>query len=257
MIYNAESYQIIDVTDENVEEIGVFCVKDKKSPGFKLKAEWFKCHYNEGLRIKIAIDKQYKQIGFIEYIPSEFAWRPIQAKNFLFIHCIAIMVKDARNQQIGSELIQRCEQDAQSEKKSGVCVMSSDGVWMANKSIFVKNGFIIADKLGRFELMVKKIGDNIPMPKFIDWSNKQIKYQGWNLIYSDQCPWHEKSAKDLKQYASFKGIELNVLKLNSNVEAQNAPSGFGTFSLIKDGRQLEDHYISQTRFENILRKELK
>jgi hypothetical protein len=48
------------------------------------------------------------------------------------------------------------------------------------------------------------------------------------------------------------GIVLNVLKFSNHIDAQNAPSGFGGFSLIKDGILIEDHYISGTRFRNIL-----
>jgi hypothetical protein len=50
------------------------------------------------------------------------------------------------------------------------------------------------------------------------------------------------------------GITLTVKKLATPKEAQKAPSGFGTFSLIKDGKLLADHYISRTRFENILKQ---
>ncbi|WP_282134916.1 hypothetical protein [Seonamhaeicola maritimus] len=53
------------------------------------------------------------------------------------------------------------------------------------------------------------------------------------------------------------GIDLKVSKINTVEEAKNAPSGFGVFNLLRDGRLLEDHYISGTRFRNILEKELK
>jgi hypothetical protein len=35
------------------------------------------------------------------------------------------------------------------------------------------------------------------------------------------------------------------------------PSGFGVFALVKDGKLLEDHYLSKRRFETIIKKELK
>jgi hypothetical protein len=135
--------------------------------------------------------------------------------------------------------------------------MSSEGTWIANKSLYVKNNFIVADKLGRFELMVKSFDNNKNIPRLIDWTKQQSKYKGWNLVYADQCPWHEKSAADLKQSALEHGIDLKVKKLRTAKEAQNAPSGFGTYSLVKDGRLLGDHYLSRTRFENIVRDELK
>ncbi|MDP8221077.1 MAG: GNAT family N-acetyltransferase [Candidatus Stygibacter frigidus] len=230
--------------------------KNKKAPGYAKKVEWFKSRLNKGLKIKIAIDEEGKQLGFIEYIPSESAWRPVKADNYYFIHCIGLFAKEARHRNIGTTLLQMCEEEAKQNDKDGVCVMSSNGAWMANKTLFEKNGFAIIDQLGRFELMCKKIKIKAGDPCFIDWTKKQVDYKGWNLIYSDQCPWHEKSVADLKQSALEHGINLKVTKLNTPEEAQNAPSGFGTFSLIKDGKLIEDHYLSKTRFENILKKEL-
>ena len=158
---------------------------------------------------------------------------------------------------IGTALLKQCEQDALLNNKAGVCAMSSDGAWMANRTLFEKNGFTITDKLDRFELLSKKLKENVSAPKFFDWQTRQAEYKGWNLIYSDQCPWHEKSITDLKQSALDNGILLKVKKLTTPKEAQNAPSGFGTFSLIKDGKLLGDHYLSRTRFENILQQEMK
>ncbi len=248
---------IIDVTVDNVSEVGIYCIKNKRTLGFNKKVDWFKNKLNEGLKIKIAIDEVGKQLGFIEYIPSELAWRPINADNYLFIQCIALFVKDAKHKSIGTKLLQMCEEDAKLNNKFGVCVMSSSGAWMANKTIFEKNDYSIIDQLGRFELMFKKFSNNSKNPRFIDWTKKQANYKGWNLIYSDQCPWHEKSIADLKQSALDNGINLKVKKLNTPKEAQNAPSGFGTFSLLKNSKLIEDHYLSKTRFENILKKELR
>jgi len=249
--------KILDVNAENVAELGVFCIKNKKSSAYHAKVEWFQSKLNKGLKIKIAVDKNDKQIGFIEYIPSELAWRPIKVDNYYFIQCIVLFAKKEKENGIGSLLIQQCEQDAKDNNKSGICAMSSKGPWIANKSIYEKNDFTLADSLGRFELMFKPFDNGKSKPSFIDWTKQQSKYKGWNLIYSDQCPWHEKSINDIQESAINNGIKLTVKKLESPKEAQMAPSGFGTFSLIKDGKLLEDHYISKTRFENILRKESK
>ena len=135
--------------------------------------------------------------------------------------------------------------------------MTSDGTWIANRTMFEKIGFIIADRLERFELMYKALDDRAPLPKFNNWNERQAEYQGWNLIYSDQCPMHEKSITDVTQCATENKITLNVIKLTTPRDAQKAPSGFGTYALIKDGKLLADHCISRTRFENILKQEKK
>ncbi len=248
--------KIIDITPSNVDELGTYCVKDKKSAGYKAKALWYKNQYVNGLRIKIALDSNDKQIGFIEFIHSENAWRPINAKNYIFIQCIGVFSKENREDNLGSNLIKTCEDYAVENNKDGVCVMCSDGVWICNKSVFEKNGYKIADILDRFELMYKSLCKDSPTPLFFNWVEKQADYKGWHLLYSDQCPWHDKAALELKSTAQKHGIELNIKKINNSNEAQNAPSGFATFSLLYNGKLIEDHYISKTRFENILKKEL-
>lgn len=247
---------IIDVSAENVSEVGVFCIKNKKSPGYAAKVDWFRSKINQGLKIKIAVNEAGKQLGFIEYLPSELAWRPIKADNYFFIQCIALFTKDSRQKNIGSSLIQLCEKEATENNKLGVCVMTSSGAWMANKAIFEKNDYATVEQKGRFELMCKKFSNGGNDPEFNDWTAKQATYKGWNLIYSDQCPWHQKSVTDLKQTAVDHGFELAITRLTTPKQAQNAPSGFGTFALINNGKLLADHYISQTRFKNILKEEL-
>jgi GNAT superfamily N-acetyltransferase len=256
MTIQSNEITLLEVTPANVSEIGLFCIKDKKAPGYTSKMDWFKSAINKGIKIRIATDQQNKQLGFIEYIPSELAWRPVEATNYLFVQCIALMVKEARQNGIGSALLNYCEMDARKNNKSGVCAMSSNGVWMANRTLFEKNGYREVDKLGRFELMSLTFDDKFPQPRFIDWTKHQTEYTDWNLVYSDQCPWHQKSVNDLVQAASDYGIEMKVTKLLTPEEARNTPSGFGTFSLIKDGKLLEDHYLSRTRFENIVKQEM-
>jgi len=257
MTMNNSYIKILDVTTDNVSEFGIFCIKDKKSPGYQAKVEWFKSKINKGLKIKIVTDNKGKQVGFVEYIPSELAWRPIKADNYYFIQCIALFVKEAKGRGVGSYLLEIVEEDAKKNQKAGICAMTSNGAWISNKSLFEKNNFIMIDKLDRFELMHKKIDKNSSTPKFNDWTKEQPIYIGWHLIYSNQCPWHKKSITDLQQSAIDNNIPLVIKELTSPKEAQKAPSGYGTFSLLKDGKLLADHYISRTRFENIIKQEIK
>jgi len=60
----------------------------------------------------------------------------------------------------------------------------------------------------------------------------------------------------MKRTAVTLGQKLKVTVMDSAVAAQNSPSGYGVYSLVFDGKLLADHYISNTRFRNILTKEL-
>lgn len=247
--------KIIEVTPENVEQETLFCIKDMKKSGAKSKQNWFIKRYKEGLKLKILKDETDKMLGFVEYIPVTDAWRPVDADNFMFIHCTYIYAKKDRNKGLGALLINEAEKEAKSKNMDGLCVMTSNGSWIADQRIFKQNGFKEVDQRGRFELFSKKWNTIAPDPKLIDWTLQQKNYQGWNLVYANQCPWHEKSVEAMLHVALDFGIDLKITKLETAKEAKNAPSGFGVFNLLYNGKLLEDHYLSATRFQNILKAE--
>lgn len=251
-----EVFHIIDVTKDNVADAGVYCIKNKKAPGYRAKLDWFNQQFDQGLAFKIVEDGAGKQLGFIEYLPAEYAWRPVNAPNWLFVQCIALFAKEAKGKGAGSMLLQCAIDDAQRLGKHGVCVMSSEGVWMAGRALFEKHGFEMADSRGRFDLLHIPVDQNADPPRLFPWDDQLPNYQGWHLLYADQCPWHCKSVQDLSEVAAGLGIDLQVSRLEAPVDAQLGPSGFGTYALIRDGRLLADHYISRTRFLNIVKKEL-
>ena len=79
---------VIDVHAENVEQTSLFCMMSKKrSEGYQKKLAWLRARFDEGLRIRL-LDLKEGGRGFIEYIPGEYAWRPVFAEGFMFIHCL-------------------------------------------------------------------------------------------------------------------------------------------------------------------------
>lgn len=248
--------KIVEVTPENAVKETFFCIKDNKRQGFEDKLKWFERSYIEGLKIKILKNDKDKMIGFIEYVPAKNAWRPVDADNYMFIHCTYIYSKKDRSKGYGSILLEDAEKEAKAKGLDGVCVITSTGGWLANKSLFEKNGFEQIEVKDRFELLSKTWNSNTKKPKFHNWTNQQKKYKGWHLLYADQCPWHEKSVAAMLNVAMDYDVDLKVSKINTVEEAKMAPSGFGVFNLLRDGRLIEDHYLSATRFRNILKNEL-
>ena len=126
---------------------------------------------------------------------------------------------------------------------------------MASRQVFLKNGFEQIDEADRFQLVVRRLKKG-PEPRFRDISGNLAKYRGLHIVYSAQCPMLPKSVSDLSEMATEQGLRLRVTRLNSAREAQNAPSYYGVFNLVWNGRLLSDHYVSKGRFKNILRKEI-
>ena len=247
---------IIDVDENNISQYPPKCFLNPKNEGYQIKLEWLKKRFSEGLKIKL-LYLETKCIGFIEYVPGEYAWRAVDAKGYMFIHCIWISPNKHKEKGYGSLLVKECVKNAKKEGKYGIAVVTSEGPFMAGKDLFLKNEFkSIASAKPSFELMVKILKEG-PLPKFNDWEKQLSKYEGLNIIYSNQCPWVTRSIKELSEITKKKGLKLKVTELKNAEQAQNAPSIYAVFNLIYNGKLLIDHYISNTRFLNIINKEIK
>jgi ribosomal protein S18 acetylase RimI-like enzyme len=248
---------IVTLTPENYAEYGCRCFLNPKHEGHLKKLEWLKERFAEGLTIKhLFLQGEKNAAGFIEYVPGEYAWRAVNAKGYLFIHCIWVSPNKNKNKGYGSQLVKECIEDAKKTGAYGVTVITSEGPFIASQELFLKNGFEITAQSGNYELLVFKLKEG-PLPSFNDWAGQLKNYQGLNIVYSNQCPWVARSIPELTEFAQENGLELKITKLETPNQAQNAPSIYSVFNLLYDGKLIIDHYVSTTRFRNIVKKELK
>lgn len=250
-------YKIVQVTPDNLKEHPqAICYINPKHESYNLKAEWLKQRQKEGLVIKLLYPEGEKKAqGLIEYTRGENAWRAVSAPGYMFIHCIWVYSNEYKGKGLGKVLLNDCIKDAEKQSLNGVAVLVSNDAFMAKSALFRKNGFTVADnaKPG-FELLVKQFGD-APLPKFNDWQSSLKTFQGLQIVYTKQCPWVARFVSELESYTKEKGLKLTITELKTPAEAQAAPSPYTTFNLINNGKLLADHYISMTRFNNILKKE--
>ena len=110
--------QILDLTPENIADYGVCGYKDvKKHLELRRKIAWFKEYYPKGLRIKAIFSKKGGYQGMLEYIPGKFAHRPVEAENYMFIHCIFVgFKKEFKGKGHASSLIDECIKDAKNDR---------------------------------------------------------------------------------------------------------------------------------------------
>ena len=254
-----ERIEIIDTNADNILEYGICGYKNIKREGYPEKIEWLKDRFPEGMKIKTLYSDEDGTQGMIEYIPGEFCWRPVEASGYMFIHCIFVGFKRAyKGKGYGTLLVDECLKDAGKGNMWGVAVVTRKGSFMAGKEIFVKNGFEGVDKASPdFELLVRKLNEKAPPPKFKgNWEKRLSQYgRGLTIIRANQCPYSVKNVREISETAEkVHGIKPNIIELKNCQEAQNSPCPFGTFCIVYNGKVVAEAPISNTRFKNIVNK---
>jgi hypothetical protein len=247
---------IIEVTPDTISNHPqAICFINPKHEFYYKKIEWLREQFKNGLKIKLLYLKGEKRpIGFVEYVPGEYCWRSVNAKGYMFIHCLWTNGKKHQHQGMGRLLLEEVEKD--SKEMLGVAVVTSDKSFMSSQKIFKKNGYSIISESGKDQLMMKQF-NNGPLPFINNWQAELEKFNGLSIIYSKQCPWVARFIEEIKPILEDKKLKPKIFQLKTAADAQKAPSFYSVFNLIYNGKLLADRYISTTRFLNILNKEIK
>jgi L-amino acid N-acyltransferase YncA len=247
--------EIVDTSASTICSHGFCGFRDSAHEGHRRKTSWLKKRFADGLKFKV-LQVDGADAGVIEYVPGEHTWRPVDAAGYMVIHCIMIDRRRFKGKGYGSLLVEECVADAKRTGKAGVAVVTSGGTWMASRDVFLRCGFECVDRAPpRFELLAKKFR-NTPPPKFrTGWDKTLRRYgSGLTIIKSDQCPCIPKCTTDTLQACKMLRIRPRVVELKNAAQARNAPSAYGIFNIIYDGRLVAEHPISGARFLNIMRR---
>ncbi len=244
-------------TAEMAADYGFFCYKSKpKAEGYRQKLSWLEQRFTEGLQIKM-IHEDGRSVGFIEYTPGEFAWRPVQATDYLVIHCLWVVGR-AKKKGYGTQLLQACLKDAQETGKRGVAALTKKGGHLVGKKILLNQGFEVIDQAPpAFGLLARKLED-APDPSLPqDWGERQAYYgKGLTVVYANQCPYFHDAVEKALTAAADMGIQQRrAVELQSAQEVQErAPSPYGTFGIVYDGTLLTATPLSTKQLKKRLQE---
>lgn len=250
--------KIITIDKNNIDQEHICCAigndKENKKRA-QSKKDWLKERFNDGLVFK-RLDDRGKI--FIECMPIEKAWKPINGKNYMVINCLWVAGK-FKGQGISSKLLNECIADTKKQKMNGIIVVTSTKLkpFLTDKKFYLHNGFESVDTAPPyFELLVLKFNKNAKNPTF----NKNVKEgicenkKGFTYIFSNQCPFMEEFSERMKEVAEKKKIKFTIKKLNSFQEAQKYGSCFGTLGLYYDGKFLTHEIMPEKKFEKFIEK---
>ncbi|MFD2564406.1 N-acetyltransferase [Aquimarina rubra] len=249
-----ETLTIKQLTEENIAEEHICCaISDKKSTeGYNAKKEWLKKQFKEGHVFK-KLDVRGKV--FIEYVPAEKGWVPIDAPNYMLINCFWVSGK-YKNHGHGKALYQECLQDAKGMNGIVVVVANKKQPFMSEKKFFKKQGFELCDTAAPyFELWYKPFKKNASIPKFKDIAKKGVcdVKDGLSVYYTNACPFTEYYTHvELKRVAESKGIKLQITKLDTREKAQNHFVPHTIYNIFYNGKFVTQHILNEKYFDRFI-----
>ena len=132
----------IRITNENIDTEHICCaMSGKQSVG---KKAWLKERFAEGL---FFYRSEERGKCFIEYIPAENAWVPIDAPGYLYINCLWV-AGSMKGHGYSSDLLGECIRDAQAQGREGICILSAEGrkrEFLSDPRYLAYKGFTVAD----------------------------------------------------------------------------------------------------------------
>lgn len=224
----------IRITKENIDKEHICCaMSGKQSFG---KKEWLKERFDEGL---VFYRSEERGKCFIEYIPAENAWVPIEADGYMFINCLWI-AGAMKGHGYSNNLLAECIRDSKEKGCVGLCIISSmkKKEFLADPKYLAHKGFSVADETvnGITLMYLPFTADAVP-PKFKECAkNPHVEDEGFVIYYTDQCPFTYYWVPRVAEVAAENNINLKTVHITTKEQAQNLPAPTTTYALFKDGK---------------------
>lgn len=237
----------IKITKDNIDSEHICCAMSGKQS--LAKKEWLRQRLDEGL---VFYRSEERGKCFIEYIPAENAWVPIEADGWLYINCLWI-AGAMKGHGYANDLLAQCISDAEARGRKGLCILSAEGrkrEFLADPKFLIHKGFAVADSSDcGIVLMYLPLVPNAAPPQFRACAkHPQAEGDGFVLYYTDQCPFTYYWVPRVQEAAQAHGIPLRVIHITSREAAQAVPAPVTTYALFRDGVFVTQGIQSDKRF---------
>ena len=245
--------EYIRVTKENLQEEHICCaISNNNDIQVASKKAWLERMFDDGL---VFLKSTERGKCFIEYIPAEYAWNPIDAKGYMYIDCLWVSGQ-YKGHGYSNLLLNECIKDSREKGKKGLAVLSSKKKmgFLSDPKYMKYKGFETVDTANPyFELMYLPFDKNADKPRFksVVKEHGDMK-KGFTLYYTSQCPFTAKYVPLLEEMAKSRNTDFEAVHIQTREEAQSAPTPFTTFSLFWDGQFITHEILSEKKFEKIL-----
>ena len=247
--------EYIQVTRENIEKEHICCaISNNKDVQVISKKAWLTERFDEGL---VFLKSAERGKCFIEYIPAENAWNPIDADGYMYIDCLWV-AGSFKGNGYSTDLLNACIEDSKSKGKKGLCILAAakKKPFLADPKFLKYKGFSVCDEAENgIQLWCLPFDQNEPLPKFKECARKpHIDDSGYVLYYTSQCPFNAKYVPVLEEVAKEQNVEFKAIHIKSKEMAQNAPTPITTYALFCDGEYVSNEQMNDKKFLKLLGK---
>lgn len=245
--------ELIKLTHDNIDQEHICCaISSNKDVQVMSKKAWLKERLDEGL---VFLKGNVRGKCFIEYIPAEYAWAPIEADGYMYINCLWVSGQ-LKGHGYSNLLLDACMEDSRAKGKKGLAVLSSKKKqgFLSDPGYMKYKGFVTADTADPcFELLYLPFEEDAERPRFRNTVREhEAMSDGFVLYYTNQCPFTAKYVPALENMARERRAVFQAVHIRTREDAQSAPSPFTTFSLFYDGRLVTHEILSEKKFDKIL-----
>lgn len=248
--------EYIKLTKENIQSEHICCaISNNSDVQVCSKKSWLNDRFDDGLTF---VKSQLRGKCFIEYIPAENAWIPIDADGYTYVDCLWV-AGSLKGNGYSNDLLNYCIEDSKSNGKKGLCILSSakKKPFLADPKYLTHKGFFVCDEADNgVQLWYLPFEKDAKQPKFKQCAKHPcVKENGYVLYYTNQCPFNAKYVPVLQKVAQENGVPFTPIHLQCKQDAQNAPTPITTYSLFYNGKYVTNEQMNDTRFVKLINEQ--
>ncbi|MBR3125870.1 MAG: YoaP domain-containing protein [Mogibacterium sp.] len=241
--------EYIRVTKDNIDKEHICCaISNNKDVQVASKKAWLSERFDDGL---VFLKSTERGKCFIEYIPAENAWNPIDADGYMYINCLWVS-GSLKGHGYSNDLLSACIEDSRNKGRKGLCVISTEKKkpFLADPKYLKYKGFTMCDEADNgVQLWYLPFDQEAVKPKFRECArHARIDETGYVLYYTSQCPFNAKYVPIVEQTAKENSIPFRAIHIRSRDEAQNAPTPITTYALFCDGEYITNEQMNDKKF---------
>lgn len=245
--------EYIQVTKDNIENEHICCaISNNNDVQVSSKKSWLSERFDDGL---VFLKSTERGKCFIEYIPAENAWNPIDAKGYMYIDCLWVS-GSFKGHGYSTDLLEACIADSKKKGKKGLCILSSakKKPFLADPKFLTHKGFSVCDESDNgIQIWHLPFDEKATPPKFKKCAkHPHVEDSGYVLYYTSQCPFNAKYVPVIENLAKEKSVQFKAIHVQSKKQAQNVPSPITTYALFFNGEYITNEQMNDKRFLKLI-----